>query len=81
MKKNYFLNFNKSPSLLNCNISSFTFAFNESIDFIEVSAEGIIGIDDGKTACIPTDFSVLSMPVPEGFGDEEIVVFDLSSEW
>jgi hypothetical protein len=43
--------------------------------------EGVVCVDDAEAACIPTDLSVFCMPVPESLCDEEVVVFNLSSEW
>lgn len=79
-KNNYFLDFNESPSFFNTNVSSFAFASDEAVSLVEMSAESVVGIDNSESACIPTDFTVLSVPVPQRFGNKEVVVFDLSSE-
>lgn len=46
-----------------------------------MSTETVVSVDYGDVACVPADFSVSGMPVPKRFGNEEVIVFDLSSEW
>ena len=43
--------------------------------------ESIVGIDNGKAAGVPTDLSVLCVPIPKSLSNKEVVVFDFSSEW
>ena len=45
-----------------------------------MTAESLVGIDDGQFTCVPTNFSVFSLPVPHFLSNEKVIIFDLSSE-
>lgn len=79
-KTNYLLNFNQSPSFFNIDVSLFAFASDQGVSSFEMSTESVVSVDDGYLACIPTDLSVLGVPVPKWLRNEEVVTFDLSSE-
>jgi hypothetical protein len=74
------LNFDQGPSLLDVDIFSLTFASDETVDLVEMTTEGFVSVDNGEAACVPTDLTVLSVPVPKRFSDKKVVVFNLSSE-
>lgn len=75
------MNFDQGPSLLDVNVSLLTFASDQTVCFLEMTAESVVSINNGEAACVPTDLTVLSVPVPESFSYKEVVVFNLSSEW
>lgn len=60
----YLLNFDQSPSLLDSDISSLTFASDEGVSFLEMLAESIVSVNNGDVTGVPADFSVGSVPVP-----------------
>ena len=75
------MNFDQCPSFLDVDVSSFALASDEAVGSFKVSAESVVGVNDCETAGIPTDFAVLSVPVPKRLCHEEVVVLELTSEW
>lgn len=76
----FLLNFKQSPSLLDSNISLLAFTSDETVGLFEMFTERVVSVDNCETAGVPTDFTVLGVPVPKRLGNEEVVVFELSSE-
>lgn len=74
----YLSDFNESEVVLNGDVSLVAGVLDELIQFGEVLAEGLVGVDDGELRVIPAEFSSFGVKIPDGLGDEEVVVITLS---
>jgi hypothetical protein len=45
-----------------------------------VSAESLVGVDDSEAGSFPADLADLCVQVPDGLGDEEVVVLNFADE-
>ncbi len=76
----YLSDFDQSQVSLNIDVVLVASVFEVVVNFLEVSAEGFVGVDNSQARGLPTDFASFFVSIPLGLGDQEVVVDDLSVE-
>ena len=74
----YLSDFDESEVVLNGDVSFIAGVLDELVQFGEVLAEGLVGVDDGELGVVPAELSSFGVEIPDGLGDEEVEVIALS---
>ena len=72
----YVLDFHQLQSILDVDVFPFQLRLDEGVSLLEVRAEAVVGVDDGESGVAPGKLAIARQSVPNGLGQEEVVVFD-----
>jgi hypothetical protein len=76
----YFPDFDEGEVVLDVDSLIIACVSDVLIGFGEILAEGSVGVDDGEFGGFPAELASADVEVPDGLGDEEVVILDLSVE-
>lgn len=76
----YFANLYEHEVSLYVDVAVSAEVADEIVGLGEEATEGSVGVDDGEFGGFPAEFTGFDVEVPDGFGDEEVVILYLSVE-